>query len=151
MSVKSQQDIKNANRDKREKIPKSMENKNFPSDQPNAQENPQPIVPLITRVSEIEKYLLNVDLAFSKIVDEIENLKSLIKIVQIMDSEISRLTGDMVRLTKLQEDRYLELVNGINAANTKIETLDEYVPIFIDKRISDYFEDPIQETPPEST
>ena len=137
MAIKSQQDIKNENRLKNEKIPKSMENKAREQPMPNVKSNEQPIVPLIERVSAIESYLAKVDVAFEKIVIEIENLK---KITQSMDNEISKITGDFVRLTKLEEERYLELATGINHLNDKITTLDEYIPIFVDKQINDYFE-----------
>jgi hypothetical protein len=133
MAIKSQQDIKNANRIKNEKIPKSMEQQ---ARDPPAIES-QPIIPLIERVSAIEAYLGKVDQAFEKIVVEISSLK---KIIQSMDGEISKITGDIVRISKLEEDRYIELATGINHLNDKITTLDEYIPVFVDKRINDYFE-----------
>jgi hypothetical protein len=133
MAIKSQQDIKNANRIKNEKVPKSMEHQ---ARDPPATES-QPIIPLIERVSAIELYLGKVDQAFEKIVIEITSLK---KIIQSMDGEISKITGDVVRISKLEEDRYIELATGINHVNEKITTLDEYIPVFIDKRINDYFE-----------
>jgi hypothetical protein len=136
MAIKSQQDIKNANRAKNEKIPKSMEKQ---ARDPPATES-QPIIPLIERVAVIEDYLGKVDQAFEKIAIEIENLKTLIKIIQGMDSEISKITGDIIRISKLEEDRYIEVVTGIHQLNDKITTLDEYIPIFIDKRLDEYFE-----------
>ena len=57
-----------------------------------------------------------------------------------MDGEISKITGDIVRISKLEEDRYIELATGINHLNDKITTLDEYIPVFVDKQINDYFE-----------
>jgi len=133
MAIKSQQDIKNANRIKNEKVPKSMEQQ---ARDPPATES-QPIVPLIKRVEDIEAYLGKVDQAFEKIVVEITSLK---KIIQSMDGEISKITGDIVRISKLEEDRYIELATGINHINEKVTTLDEYIPVFVDKRINDYFE-----------
>ena len=144
MGIKSQQDIKNESRAKSDKIPKSMESK--------AKENPvsvikptepQPIVPLIQRVERIEEYLSRVDQAFEKIVLEIENLK---KITHAIDSEMSKITGDFVRLTKLEEDRYIELATAVNIINEKLTTMDEYIPIFIDKKLDDYFENLATET-----
>jgi len=144
MGIKSQQDIKNESRAKSEKIPKSMESK--------AKENPatvvrpiepQPIIPLIQRVETIEEYLGKVDQAFEKIVIEIDNLR---KTTHVMDSEISKITGDMVRLTKLEEDRYIEIATAINIINDKLTTMDEYIPIFIEKKIDEYFENLATET-----
>ena len=137
MAIKSQQDIKNENKAKLDKVPKSMESKSKEQPVADVKSNEQPIVPLIQRVEAIENYLSKVDAAFERVVIEIGNLK---KITQIMDSEISKITGDMVRLTKLEEDRYLELATGVNHLNDKITTLDEYIPIFVDKQINDYFE-----------
>jgi archaellum component FlaC len=137
MAIKSQQDIKNENKAKLDKVPKSMESKSKEQPVVDVKTNEQPIVPLIQRVEAIENYLSKVDAAFERVVVEIGNLK---KITQIMDSEISKITGDMVRLTKLEEDRYLELATGVNHLNDKITTLDEYIPIFVDKQINDYFE-----------
>ena len=137
MAIKSQQDIKNENKAKLDKVPKSMESKSKEQPVADVKSNEQPIVPLIQRVEAIENYLSKVDAAFERVVIEIGNLK---KITQIMDSEISKITGDMVRLTKLEEDRYLELATGVNHLNDKITTLDEYIPVFVDKRINDYFE-----------
>jgi hypothetical protein len=136
--IKSQQDIKNANKAKADKVPKSMENK--AKDAPVAMDNSQPIVPLIKRVENIEEYLGKVDVAFEKIVTELNNLKSLMKIIQTMDSEISKITGDIIRISKLEEERYIELATGVNHLNDKITTLDEYIPVFIDKRLDEYFE-----------
>lgn len=134
--IKSQQDIKNANKAKSDKVPKSMEDK--AKDAPVAMDNnSQPIVPLIKRVEAIEEYLGKVDVAFERVVIEISNLK---KILQTMDGEISKITGDIVRISKLEEDRYIELATGVNHLNDKITTLDEYIPVFIDKRLDDYFE-----------
>jgi hypothetical protein len=143
MAIKSQQDIKNEQKAKSDKIPPSMENK----------VKPVGIAPLLTlpenqepeyiinerRITAIEAYLGKVDQAFEKVAMEIENLKGMIKVIQSMDVEISKLTGDIVRLTKLEEDRYIELATAINHANEKITTLDEYIPVFIDKRIEEYF------------
>jgi hypothetical protein len=134
--IKSQQDIKNANKAKADKVPKSMENKT--KDPPVDMENTsQPIVPLIKRVETIEEYLGKVDVAFEKVVIELTNLK---KMMQIMDNEISKITGDIVRISKLEEERYIELATGVNHLNDKITTLDEYIPVFIDKRLDEYFE-----------
>lgn len=145
MVIKSQQDIKNANKAKSEKIPKSMEE--VAKDKvvmreitKEVEQNVQPIIPLIQRVEAIEAYLGKVDQAFEKIVVEISNLKNLVQIVQSMDGEISKLTGDIVRISKLEEERYIELATGINHINEKVTTLDEYIPVFVDKRINDYFE-----------
>lgn len=152
MAIKSQQDIKNANKAKNEKIPKSMEEvakdrvlmKEITKE---VEQNSQPvIVPLIKRVETIEEYLGKVDQAFEKIVLEIENLKNLIKITQVIDSEISKITGDVIRLTKLEEDRYIEIATAVNIINEKLTTMDEYIPIFIDKKIDDYFENLATET-----
>jgi|WetSurMetagenome_2_1015567.scaffolds.fasta_scaffold96904_3 hypothetical protein len=145
MGIKSQQDIKNESKAKSDKIPKSMESK--AKEQPvtviKQNEQQQPIVPLIERVSVIESYLAKVDVAFEKIVIEIDTLK---KITHAIDSEMSKITGDFVRLTKLEEDRYIELATAINIINDKLTTMDEYIPVFIDKRLDDYFENLIAET-----
>jgi hypothetical protein len=144
MGIKSQQDIKNESKAKSDKIPKSMESKS--KEQPVTmikQNEQQPIVPLIERVSAIESYLAKVDMAFEKIVIEIDTLK---KITHAIDSEMSKITGDFVRLTKLEEDRYIELATAINTINEKLTTMDEYIPIFIDKKLDDYFENLTTET-----
>jgi len=144
MGIKSQQDIKNESKAKSDKIPKSMEGKAKEQPVPTMKQNEQqPIVPLIERVSAIENYLAKVDVAFEKIVIEIETLK---KITHAMDSEMSKITGDFVRLTKLEEDRYIELATAINGINEKLTVMDEYIPVFIDKRLDDYFENLIAET-----
>jgi hypothetical protein len=139
--IKSQQDIKNENRIKNERFPKTMEQKNEIEPEP-VQTTPN----LMERVTTIEAYLSKVDQAFEKIITEIENLKNLVKITQNMDIEISKLTGDIVRLTKLEENRYIELANAINHTTEKVTTMDEYIPIFIDKRIKDYFDELAVET-----
>jgi hypothetical protein len=144
MGIKSQQDIKNESKAKSDKIPKSMEGK--AKEQPVSmikQNEQQPIVPLIERVSAIENYLAKVDVAFEKVVIEIDTLK---KITHAIDSEMSKITGDFVRLTKLEEDRYIELATAINIINEKLTTMDEYIPIFIDKKLDDYFENLVTET-----
>jgi len=143
--IKSQQDIKNENKAKSEKVPKAMERKTEPV--PDVPVTTAPPVPnLMERMTVVEAYLVKVDMAFEKVASEIENLKSLIKIIQNMDNEISKLTGDIIRLTKLEEDRYIELATAINHTNEKVTTLDEYIPIFIDKRIKDYFDELAVET-----
>lgn len=134
MGIKSQQDVKNQTKAKGEKIPKVFEeiaNK-------GETQQTQPIVPLIQRVENIENYLKKVDMAFEKIVVELDNLR---KATRVMDSEISKLMGDTIRLTKLEEDRYIELATAINTVNEKLHTIDEFIPIFVDQRINDYFED----------
>jgi len=145
MPVKSQQDVKNATKEKSEKVPKSMERKVVV--QPNA-ETKQPEKTEIERITDIEKYCLNVDKAFAKIADEVNilkaeivTLKSIILIVQGMDAEISKLTGDSIRMTKLEEDRYIELANAINRSLEKIDLLDKSIPSFVDDKINDYFEE----------
>lgn len=140
--IKSQQDVKNENKAKVERVPKTMERKTEP-----APDVPIPATPnLMERMTIVEAYLGKVDLAFKKVAGEIENLKNIIKIIQNMDNEISKLTGDIIRLTKLEEDRYIELATAINHTNEKVTTLDEYIPIFIDKRIKDYFDELAVET-----
>lgn len=141
MAIKSQQDIKNEQKAKSDKVPPSMENKAKPmtaTATPAAEQEPEYIINE-RRITAIEIYLGKVDQAFEKVALEIENLKGMIKVIQSMDIEISKLTGDIVRLTKLEEDRYIELATAINHANEKITTLDEYIPVFIDKRIEEYF------------
>ena len=138
MVIKSQQDIKNQTRAKGEKIPKVFENVAQKDSRQVEPQQDQPIVPLIQRVENIEIYLKRVDLAFEKIVTELDTLG---KSIRMIDSEISKLTGDMIRLTKLEEDRYIELANAINTVNDKLHTIDEFVPVFVDQRINDYFED----------
>lgn len=140
--IKSQQDIKNENEAKNKRVPKTMELKTEPT--PDV---PIPATPnLMERMTTVEAYLGKVDLAFEKVAGEIENLKNLIKIIQNMDNEISKLTGDIIRLTKLEEDRYIELATAINHTNDKVTTLDEYIPIFIDKRIKIIFDELAVET-----
>jgi hypothetical protein len=139
MVIKSQQDIKNETKAKSEKVPKSMEGKSRNTPQSQDPEESQPIIPLIERVTTIEAYLARVDQAFEKIVTEIDNLRALIKITQNMDVEISKLTGDVIRLTQLEENRYIELATAINSTNEKLKTLDEFIPIFIDNRLDEYF------------
>jgi hypothetical protein len=138
MVIKSQQDIKNQTRAKGEKVPKVFENVAQKDSRQVEPQQDQPIVPLIQRVENIETYLKRVDLAFEKIVTELDTLG---KSIRMIDSEISKLTGDMIRLTKLEEDRYVELANAINTVNDKLHTIDEFVPVFVDQRINDYFED----------
>ena len=142
MTIKSQQDIKNEQKAKSDKVPPSMENKVKPmaaaTAAPVESSEPEYIINE-RRITAIEVYLGKVDQAFEKVAMEIENLKGMIKVIQSMDIEISKLTGDIVRLTKLEEDRYIELATAINHANEKITTLDEYIPVFIDKRIEEYF------------
>lgn len=150
MAIKSQQDIKNQTKAKGEKIPKAFENIAQKGSEPSPQQN-QPIVPLIQRVENIENYLKKVDMAFEKIVIELDNLA---KAIRVVDSEVSKLTGDMIRLTKLEEERYIELATAINTVNEKLHTIDEFVPVFVDQRINDYFEDlasseTLDEHPPE--
>jgi hypothetical protein len=143
MAIKSQQDVKIQTKAKGEKVPKVFEKV---AQNDTRQTNPpqdQPIVPLIQRVENIENYLKKVDIAFEKIVIEIDTLK---KINHVIDSEMSKITGDFVRLTKLEEDRYIELATAINSINEKLTTMDEYIPIFIDKKLDDYFENLIAET-----
>jgi hypothetical protein len=143
MAIKSQQDVKIQTKAKGEKVPKVFEKV---AQNTTRQENPQqdqPIVPLIQRVENIENYLKKVDMAFEKIVIEIDTIK---KITHAIDSEMSKITGDFVRLTKLEEDRYMELATAINGINEKLTVMDEYIPIFIDKRLDDYFESLIAET-----
>ena len=158
MSIKSQQDIKNENRAKADKVPKSMENKliskNPDVKNPVSQKPSNPTggvndpvsqksnpVSINERVSTIEEYLIRVDKAFEAISEELMNVKTFVKVMQDMDTEISKLTGDIVRLTKIQEERYIELAAAANIANEKIETLDKYIPVFVDNKLKDYFEE----------
>lgn len=159
MSIKSQQDIKNENKAKGERVPKSMENKiisknpdaqnptsgvkkpvSNPASNPVSQTSTNP-VSLNERVNIIEEYLTRVDKAFEAVSEELVNVKTFVKVMQDMDAEISKLTGDIVRLTKIQEDRYIELATAANIANEKIETLDKYIPVFVDNKLKDYFEE----------
>lgn len=139
MGIKSQQDIKNETRLKSEKIPASMDK---PTDNPVL----NPVPDFNARIMAIESYLEKVDQAFEKVATEINNFKGLLKLIQSMDAEISKLTGDVVRLTNLEENRYIELATAINRANEKLTTLDEYIPVFIDKRLDEYFTESSEET-----
>lgn len=143
--IKSQQDVKNENKAKSEKVPKTMERKIEPATDVPVPATP-PVPNLMERMATVEAYLIKVDQAFEKVAGELENLKGFMKIAQNMDAEISKLTGDIIRLTKLEEDRYIELATAINHTNEKVTTLDEYIPIFIDKRIKDYFDELAVET-----
>lgn len=143
MGIKSQQDVKNASRDKSDKIPKSMERQVVAKPQDAIVEKTDK-----ERIELLESYCANVDLAFAKFVDELNaikgelaTLKGLIPIVQGFDAEISKLTGDSIRMTKLEEDRYLELANAINHANETINALDKSIPSFVDNKITEYFEE----------
>jgi len=154
MSVKSQQDIKNATKAKENQVPKSMEGKYGPTPQNKPQvQQQQPQKPQSTteqRLDGIERYLSTVDQAFAKIVEELTQLKAALNSVNIIDNEISKITGDLVRLTKLEEERYIELASAINQTHNQVETLNEAIPTYIDKRIGEYFEDLINEEPPET-
>lgn len=155
MAIKSQQDVKNENKAKGERVPKSMENKLIsknpdaqtptsgvkkPVSNPVSQTSANP-VSINDRVDAIEEYLTRVDKAFEAISEELVNVKTFVKVMQDMDTEISKLTGDIVRLTKIQEERYIELATAANIANEKIETLDKYIPVFVDNKLKDYFEE----------
>lgn len=162
MAIKSQQDIKNENKAKSDRVPKSMEDKQIskpPTGQnqtsvvkhpvsnpvgkdkhPVSQNSANP-VSLTERVDAIEEYLTRVDKAFEAVSEELVNVKTFVKVMQDMDAEISKLTGDIVRLTKIQEDRYIELATAANITNEKIETLDKYIPVFVDNKLKDYFEE----------
>jgi hypothetical protein len=145
MAIKSQQDIKNENKAKSEKVPKGLENKQLISRKSDTQKATQPIAPpqptIDERVNAIEAYLVKVDAAFVTISEELGHFKTFAKIMQDMDVEMSKLTGDFVRLTKIQEERYIELATAANVANEKIETLDKYIPVFVDNKIKSYFEE----------
>ena len=149
MPVKSQQDIKNATKEKSDKIPKSMEKQERQVIvKPQETKEEQKDQTDKERLAVLEKYCSNVDLAFAKFIaelnvikEELATLKGLIPIVQRMDTEISKLTGDNIRMTSLEEDRYLELANAINRANEKIDILDKSIPSFVDDKINDYFEE----------
>lgn len=149
MSVKSQQDIKNATKAKENQVPKSMEGKygphlnNKPVQQSTQSQKPQ--VTVEQRLEGIERYLSTVDQAFSKIVEELTQLRNVVNSIGVMDNEISKITGDIVRLTKLEEERYIELVSAINQTHNQVETLNEAIPTYIDKRIGEYFEDLVAE------
>jgi hypothetical protein len=145
MPVKSQQDIKNATKEKSERVPKSMERKVVAQSNPDTK---QPEKTEIERIVDIERYCLNVDKAFAKLADEVNilkaeivTIKSIIPIVQGLDAEISKLTGDSIRMTKLEEDRYVELANAINKTIEKIDILDKSIPSFVDDKINAYFEE----------
>lgn len=147
MVIKSQQDIKNETKAKSEKVPKGLENKQLISRKSDTQKAAQPVAatppqPTINeRIEAIESYLVKVDAAFVTISDELENFKTFVKALQDIDVEMSKLTGDFVRLTKIQEERYIELATAANVANEKIETLDKYIPVFVDNKIKSYFEE----------
>lgn len=146
MSVKSQQDIKNATKAKENQVPRSMEGKygTAQNNKPAAQPATQPVKSQPTteqRLDGIERYLSTVDQAFAKIVEELTQIKNVVNSIGVMDNEISKITGDIVRLTKLEEERYIELVSAINQTHNQVETLNEAIPAYIDKRIGEYFED----------
>lgn len=146
MSVKSQQDIKNATKAKENQVPKSMEGKYGSPNKPVQSTQPQKPQPTVEqRLDGIERYLSTVDQAFAKIVEELTQLRNIVNSISIMDGEISKITGDIVRLTKLEEERYVELVSAINQTHNQVETLNEAIPTYIDKRISEYFEDLVME------
>jgi hypothetical protein len=166
MVIKSQQDIKNENKAKADKVPKSMEGKLIPKElnsekpvsqkpsnptsganDPVSQKSTHPVSSVNERLDDIEEYLLKVDKAFEAISEELVNVKTFVKIMQDMDAEISKLTGDIIRVTKINEDRYIELATAVNIANEKIETLDKYIPVFVDNKLKNYFEELSQEDP----
>jgi len=148
MGIKSQQDVKNANRDQRDKIPRSMEGK-FPKPPSVIKTSPIPSESTskelsdVERIRRIELYLEKVDAGFEKIVTELTNLKNILPVIQSIDTEISKLTGDLVRLTKLDEGRYIELVNALNETSQKIKNIDEYLPTYINKRIDEHLNEMI--------
>lgn len=145
MVIKSQQDIKNANREKSNRVPKSMENKFKQPPQDVAQPSNQPPKSAtkeltdLERIERIEAYLTKADAAFETIANELTSLKILI---QSLNGEISKITGDVIRLTQLEENRYIEIVSVLNQTNEKVKTLDEYLPAYIDNRLEEYFADP---------
>lgn len=140
MAIKSQQDVKNATKEKENKIPKSMEGK-FQS-QPSGQKQ-QEILPIDQKIAAIEAYLSKVDQAFVKISEELSEIQNIINAMKIMDSDISKLTGDVMRLTKLSEDRYIELATAINQTHDRVATLDEYLPAYIDTKLNEYFDETV--------
>jgi DNA repair exonuclease SbcCD ATPase subunit len=143
MSIKSQRDVKNANKAREEKVPKSMEGKypKLPTSQTQPPDKPQPVNELSVNdhIARIEDYLTKVDAAFEKIATELASLRNIPSVIKNIDNEISKITGDIIRLTKLEEDRYIELATAINQSNDKITALDTYVPIYVDKRIEESF------------
>jgi hypothetical protein len=108
---------------------------------PQPDETTQPELTLEQRVIRIESYCGRVDKAFEKLIEELNAVKSLIPIVQGIDTEISNLTGNVMRLTKLEEERYIELATAINAENERVNILNESIPEFVDKKIDAYFEE----------
>lgn len=154
MSIKSQHEVKRANEEKENKIPRSMEK--LASTKPQGKQQEASTVKknltVEERLSRIENYLVTVDKAFEKIAIELDAIKNINVIIQGHDNEISKITGDFIRLTHLEEDRYIELVNAINQCNDKITAIDQYLPVYLDAKLKEYFEEPASdEQPPESS
>jgi hypothetical protein len=155
MAIKSQQDIKNANEEKKAKVPKSMEGKVAEvSHSDNKSKQPEVKKQLsdediIAHINAIEIYLQKADKAFSAIAVEMEKFKRIEMAIQTLDVEVAKLTGNLVRLTQLDEDRYVEVVAAVHAINSKLTEIDETIPSFIDQKLADYFEE-IEEQPDNS-
>ena len=147
MVIKSQQDIKKETAANREKIPKSMEKlaKQKPQiDKKNVEQASATYdaLPVDEKISEIENYLESVNTVINQNINDINILKSIIK---ELDSEVSRLTGDLSRLTKLNEDRYVEVATAFNALNHKVKVLDEGIPKYVADKLDAYFtEEPLE-------
>lgn len=141
MGIKSQHDIKKENQMKGEKIPKSMEK--LTTQKPTSQNaESKKELSVEERLTRIEEYLEKVDKAFERIAGDLVILKNLTAAIQTIDGEVSKLTGDTIRLTKLEEERYIELATAVNQTNEKISDLDKYLPLYIDERFKELFEDP---------
>lgn len=143
MSIKSQQDVRNAEKAKSERIPKSMEKLGGQKPTPPVKPIQPPVKELSDseRITYIEEYLKKVDAAFERIAIELESVRNFTKALHNMDAEISKITGDFVRLTKLEEERYIELATVVNQTAEKVSTLDEYLPTYINDRLGEYFEE----------
>lgn len=146
MVIKSQHDIKKENDEKRNKVPKSMEKlakqvpvKNNDPEQTSVKitqkKQPADNMTIDQKIAHIEDYLVKVQSAFTQLSVEITSIKNVLK---SHDAEMSKITGDVVRLTSLEEDRYIELVTAFSNMNDKVELIDKGIPSYIESAINEY-------------
>lgn len=130
--IKSQKAVKDENVAKANKPPQSMVDK-FSRPKTDVQEEQHQLT-LDERVAQLEKLAVVVDQNFGIIATEFEKTKHIIASIQYHDDEISKIIGDIVKISKFNE----ELAHAINQLNEKLTIMDEALPNYIDQKFNDY-------------
>jgi ABC-type transporter Mla subunit MlaD len=150
--IKSQQDVINETKSKKKMITEKLKNKMPVETSPPTEKSPKisdevrgasDILDILNnRVDTIEKYLEMV----SPIIKELEitpdHIKTIAGVVEELNTNLTTLTNSVYGLADLEDNRYNEVAAIINDLHDTVTKLDQAIPLYVDKKITEAIESP---------